>query len=234
DTRWEHLFKTVLKDTLARPFAEASSLRPRKEVVRNSSALSSNTLMLDANEAISPICDRCRSTFNFALNGSRFALPVEGHVHEGERHESTHRMRDRRCVTRRERWPDDRERATGPATRFHCGRPPSDRRASVGEVANGRMVKRRRLPQRQIYRSDRVHEWGDEQNGGRLANGSPSRRQRRRRRRLSRMTRRFSSLHWRVPESGEGLNLRRLALATAAPEAPQSRFDRIGFEGGHA
>src|SRR5262252_10047648 len=25
--------------------------------------------------------------------------------------------------------------------------------------------------------SDRIHEWGDEQNGGRLANGSPSRRQ---------------------------------------------------------
>jgi hypothetical protein len=33
---------------------------------------------LDTNEAISPICDRCRSTFNFALNGDRFALPVGG------------------------------------------------------------------------------------------------------------------------------------------------------------
>jgi hypothetical protein len=28
--------------------------------------------------AISPMCDRCRSTFNFALNGDRFALPVDG------------------------------------------------------------------------------------------------------------------------------------------------------------
>jgi len=34
---------------------------------------------------------------------------------------------------------------------------------------------------RQIYRSDWLHEWGDEQNGGRLANGSHSRRQQRRR-----------------------------------------------------
>src|SRR5438132_11707404 len=44
--------------------------------------------------------------------------------HEGERHETTHRMRDRRCVTRRKRRPDDRQRATGPGTRFHCGRSP--------------------------------------------------------------------------------------------------------------
>src|SRR5262249_17957180 len=29
-------------------------------------------------KAISPICDRCKSTFNFALNGGRFALPVDG------------------------------------------------------------------------------------------------------------------------------------------------------------
>src|SRR5215471_13379838 len=62
--------------------------------------------------------------------------------HEGERHDSTHRMGDPWCVTRGKRWPDDRECATGPGTRFHCGRPPSDRRAGVGEVANGRMVKR--------------------------------------------------------------------------------------------
>ena len=65
------------------------------------------------------------------------------HVPEGERHESTHRKRDRRCVTRPKRRPDDRERATGRATCSHCGRPPSDRRAGVGEIANRRMVKRR-------------------------------------------------------------------------------------------
>src|SRR5262249_873698 len=53
----------------------------------------------------------------------------------------------------------------------------------VREVANGRMVKSRHLAQRQIYRSDRLHEYGDQQNGGRLADGSPSCRQRQRRRR---------------------------------------------------
>src|SRR5262249_19405734 len=129
-------------------------------------------------KAISPICDRCRSTFNFALNGGRFALPVDGpHTTKEQRHETTHRMRDRRCVTRRKRWPDDRKRATGRGTRFHCGRPPSDRRAGVGEIANRRMVERRHLPQRQVYRSDWLREWGGQQNGSRLANGSPSRRQ---------------------------------------------------------
>jgi len=65
-----------------------------------------------------------------------------------------------------------------------------------------------------------LHEWGDEQNGGRLAKGSPSRRQRRR---LSRMAHRFSSLNRRVPESGEGLSLRRFPSARAAPEAPRLR-----------
>src|SRR5262249_10219371 len=45
-----------------------------------------------------------------------------------------HGMCDRRCFTRWKRWPDDRERATGPGTRFHCGRPPSDRRAGVEKL----------------------------------------------------------------------------------------------------
>src|SRR5215475_8676237 len=64
DLRWEHLFKTVLKDgkkSRADPFG-----RRRRTLARST------------NEAISPICDRCKSPFNFALNGGRFALPVDG------------------------------------------------------------------------------------------------------------------------------------------------------------
>jgi len=43
------------------------------------------------------------------------------------------------------------------------------------------------------------------------------------------MARRFSSLDRRVPESGEGLGLRRLP-----PEAPQSRSTSSVFEDGDA
>ena len=150
--------------------------------------------------------------------------------HEGERHDSTHRMGDPWCVTHLKRWPDDRKRATGPRTSIHCGRPPCHRRAGVGEIAIGRMVKRRHLPQRQVYRSDRLHERASQQNGSRLANGSPSRRQRRRRR-LSRMARWFSSLNRRAPESGEGSSLRRLISRSWQYLKHRSRVRSYRFKG---
>src|SRR5215469_16549866 len=180
NSRWQRLFKAVLRDEQAPPFAERKACgRPKKSCPDPLSAVAEHW-HARYESAISPMCDRRKPAFNFALNGDRFAPPVGTMYHEGERHDSTHRMGDPWCVTRGKRRPDDRERATGPGARFHCGRPPSDRGTGVGEVANGRMVKRRHLAQRQIYRSDRVHEWGNEQNGGRLANGSASRRQRRR------------------------------------------------------
>src|SRR5262249_120243 len=154
DLSWEHLFKTVLKDTQARSLRELQACGHRKKLCRSPFSAVIGHWHHRYDKAMSPTCDRSRSTFNFALNGRRFALLVDSPVAEGERHETTHRMRDRRCVTRRKRRPDDRKRATGPGTRVHCGRPPGHRRAGVGEIANRRMVKRRHLPQRQIYRSD--------------------------------------------------------------------------------
>src|SRR5262249_6544559 len=125
------------------------------------------------------MCDRRKPAFNFALNAGRFALPVDGSCTTKERD----MKRLIACVIGVALLAGsigltiaNAQQVQAPA--FIAGDRPSDRGASVGEVANGRMVKRRHLPQRQIYRSDRVHEWGGEQNGGRLANGSPSRRQR--------------------------------------------------------
>jgi|RhiMetdeSRZDD1v2_1073273.scaffolds.fasta_scaffold2368070_2 hypothetical protein len=48
------------------------------------------------------------------------------------------------------------------------------------------------------------------------------------------MARRFSSLNRRVPESGEGLSLRRLPSGEGSTSSAAVAFDRIDFEGGEA
>src|SRR5262245_14033682 len=83
DSRWQRLFKAVLNDKQARLFAELqacgrgekSCLNPFRAVVEHWHV---------RYKATSPICDRRRSTSNVALNGGRFALPVDGpHYQEG-------------------------------------------------------------------------------------------------------------------------------------------------------
>jgi hypothetical protein len=72
------LFKTVLRDKQARPFAELKLAATERSRALIRSALPSNTGALDTNESISPMYDRRKPAFNFALNAGRFALPVDG------------------------------------------------------------------------------------------------------------------------------------------------------------
>src|SRR6516165_1649335 len=71
-----------------RSFKPAAAERSRA-LIR--SALSSNTGTLDTKApshrcmSISPMCDRRRPAFNFALNAGRFALPVDGSCTTKER-----------------------------------------------------------------------------------------------------------------------------------------------------
>jgi hypothetical protein len=79
--RWEHLFKTVLRGKLARaPYAILTHVL--NKVLHECQC---STATLDTKTAASPICDRCKPTFNFALNGDRFAPPVDGSCTTKER-----------------------------------------------------------------------------------------------------------------------------------------------------
>jgi hypothetical protein len=81
DLRSEHLFKAVLKAQAGTPFLRASNL----QLSANPSSAAAERRHARYESAISPMCDRCKSAFNFALNAGRFALPVDGSCTTKER-----------------------------------------------------------------------------------------------------------------------------------------------------
>src|SRR5260221_12561972 len=125
------------------------------------------------------MCDRCKPAFNFALNAGRFALPVDGSCTTKERD----MKRLIACVIGVALLAGsvgltiaNAQQAQAPA--FIAGDRPVTAEQVLEKLQTDGWSNVRHLPQRQVYRSDRLPEWGGRQNGGRLANRSPSRRQR--------------------------------------------------------
>src|SRR5262245_40103868 len=170
--RLDDLFKAVLNDRPKQQFAcELTHILGRRSHVRYFPWRS--YVFAD-----SPICDQRKPPFNFALNAHRSAPLVDPSC-----------IRKERAMNRLIIWvvggtllvaaagliTANAQQSSAPVF-IAGGRPVT---ADAGEIAVRRMVERRRLTQRQVHRSDRIPEWGGQQNGSRLANGSPSGRRRR-------------------------------------------------------